>query len=333
MLSALVELTYNCNLDCFFCYNDTNLRGQAMELGDYERLLDQLFALGCMTLTLSGGEPLSSKHFFDVGRMAHQKNFSVRIKTNGHSMTAAIAERIKAEMNPYLVEVSLHGACAETHEKQTRLKGSFDRLMTNLPLMKAAGLRLRINSTLTSYNENEVSDMYAIADRIGVQLRFDPDVTAKDDGDQTPLSILPSKQGLINLLEAETRRMGAPSFPEEQSTHKAPKTDRHCGAGSSTIVVDPFGNVYPCVQWRDLIGNLHSSSLDEIWTGQAVNAIRNTNKDVKAWLSALPIDQRPTSFCPGMAKEQNGSPMSLSKSHIERKALYDAKSKSLRVVS
>src|SRR4029077_223726 len=45
----------------------------------------------------------------------------------------------------------------------------------------------------------------------------------------------------------------------------APK--KHCGAGSSGIAVDPYGNVYPCVQWRRAVGNLHERSIREIWTG------------------------------------------------------------------
>ena len=40
-------------------------------------------------------------------------------------------------------------------------------------------------------------------------------------------------------------------------------------AGSAGVAVDPYGNVYPCVQWRRPVGNLHQQSIGEIWTTSA----------------------------------------------------------------
>ena len=33
LFSVLVELTYRCNLNCFFCYNDPHLRGRSANHG------------------------------------------------------------------------------------------------------------------------------------------------------------------------------------------------------------------------------------------------------------------------------------------------------------
>jgi len=45
------------------------------------------------------------------------------------------------ELDRVVVEVSLHGASAETHDRQTRVEGSFDRLLANLQEMLARGRR------------------------------------------------------------------------------------------------------------------------------------------------------------------------------------------------
>ena len=37
-----IELTYKCNLKCFFCYNDVDKQGRPMSLADYRRLLEDL---------------------------------------------------------------------------------------------------------------------------------------------------------------------------------------------------------------------------------------------------------------------------------------------------
>ena len=62
--SVLLELTYRCNLDCTFCYNDLDLRGKRVSLSDYRLLLDDLAQMGVMSLTFSGGEPLLYKHYW-----------------------------------------------------------------------------------------------------------------------------------------------------------------------------------------------------------------------------------------------------------------------------
>ena len=153
LFSALVELTYRCNLDCTFCYNDLSLTGEPLHLADYERFFGDLAELGCLHLTLSGGEPLAHPDFFAIGAKARELGFVVRIKSNGHALGGEILRRLQDEVDPYVVEVSLHGALPDTHDRQTRVTGSFARLMSNLQLMRARRLRVKLNCTLTRWNE------------------------------------------------------------------------------------------------------------------------------------------------------------------------------------
>lgn len=302
LFSALVELTYDCNLDCFFCYNDLALRGAKLELPDYERFFSDLAGLGCLHLTLTGGEPLAHPEFFAIGASARELGFVVRVKSNGHSIRGRILERLQKEVDPLVVEVSLHGGKAATHDRQTRVPGSFERLLSNLAAMKAAGLRFKINSTLTCWNESEAAAMYEIADGLGAPLTFDPDVTPRDDGDRTPLSIRASKEGLEKLYDVQTRRSRL--LVARQGDTELPSVDsrKHCGAGSSGMAVDPFGNVYPCVQWRRPVGNLHERSIRDIWTGASgLNEIRALSETIKA--------MGPRAYCPGAQESLTGSPL------------------------
>ena len=129
LYSVTLELTYRCNLDCFFCYNDRAKDGKPLSLEQYERLLEELADMGTLHLTLTGGEPTVHPDFFAIGDKARQLGFVTRVRTNGHILTAKLSERIKRVLDPFVVEMSLHGASADAHDRQTRVAGSFDRLI------------------------------------------------------------------------------------------------------------------------------------------------------------------------------------------------------------
>ncbi|MGB5735467.1 MAG: radical SAM protein [Thiohalocapsa sp.] len=189
--SVLLELTYRCNLDCVICYNDRVQAGVPLAREDYLRLIDDLADLQVLTLTLSGGEPLVHPDFWTIGAHARTLGFVVRIKSNGHALRTATSRRLKQEIDPFIVELSLHGATAETHDRQTCIPGSFVRLLDNVRALQEAGLRAKFNSPMTAWNEGETEAMFALAESVGVPLSVDTRLTPRDDGDLSPLEITP----------------------------------------------------------------------------------------------------------------------------------------------
>lgn len=65
--SAMLELTYRCNLDCFFCYNDKDAPGEPLAFEDYVKLFADLARLQVLFLTFTGGEPMTHPRFLDLG--------------------------------------------------------------------------------------------------------------------------------------------------------------------------------------------------------------------------------------------------------------------------
>jgi MoaA/NifB/PqqE/SkfB family radical SAM enzyme len=305
LFSVLIELTYRCNLDCFFCYNDLGLRGKPLAFEQYDALLRDLASMDVLNVALSGGEPLAHPDFFRIGARARELGFVVRVKSNGHALRGELARRLRDEVDPFVVEVSLHGATAATHDRQTRVPGSFVRLIENLHEMIALGLRVKINSTLTIWNEGETAEMYALADSLGLPLRFDLQVSPRDDGDRTPLNVAPTDEGIRALMRVEDElRSKLPEMPEPAPSASAPSA-KHCGAGSAAIAVDPYGNVYPCVQWRRAVANLHERAMPDIWA-DAFGGIRSEAEEAKRVVSAHPNGQL-LNFCPGLAEVLTGS--------------------------
>jgi MoaA/NifB/PqqE/SkfB family radical SAM enzyme len=263
-----LELTYACNLDCFYCYNDREKPGKLLSIEQYEVLLNDLARMQTMYLMLTGGEPMMHPQFFKIGRMARDLGFVTRVRTNGHSLSKTLAERMKQEVAPYMVEVSLHGATAEVHDRQTRVPGSFDRLLKNIATAKQAGLRCSVVSTPTSWNEHQIEEMFAVCDSLGVPLRFQGPVAPRDNGDLTPLQIQPAENTWEQVTAHVESRREPPSVSDDrrgQSVNADKEEQAMCSVGVAGVDIDPFGNVQACMHLQTAAGNLHEQSIEAIW--------------------------------------------------------------------
>lgn len=332
LVSVLVELTYRCNLDCFFCYNDLGLKGEPLSREQYFRFFDELRDLEVLHLALSGGEPLAHPDFLALGARARELGFVVRIKSNGHALRGELARRVRDEIDPFVVEISLHGATAATHDRQTRVPGSFERLLANLAELRTLGLRVRLNSTLTAWNEGEIEDMFALADALGLRLQVDSEVTPRDDGGREPLQVAPSRDGVLRLFRVQTERGRAMAAGEAPAAAVRGDDEgvsvpvgKHCGAGSSGLAVDPYGNVYPCVQWRRPVGNLHRQSLREIWqTSAGLTEVRELTTRALEVVGGHGPRGFLLNFCPGTAATHgDGDPLAVYPSALQRKELLE----------
>jgi MoaA/NifB/PqqE/SkfB family radical SAM enzyme len=323
LTSVLFELTYACNLDCEFCYNDLALGGEPLTLAEYYGVLDELADMGVLNLTFSGGEPLANRDFFAIAARARDLGFVIRIKSNGHALRGAVARRLRNEVDPYIVEVSLHGASAEVHDQQTRVPGSFERLLSNLQELRDLGIRLKVNSTLTRYNEHELAGMFAICDELGAQFQVDPEVKPRDNGDRTPIDLMASaaaRQYLGDLLRERAVKKADPEAVHPPRDTRAGAdarraqmagSDKHCAAGAAHLTVDPFGGVLPCVQWRVTVGNVRQGLRAIFEHSEALAEVRETTRAVKRMVDAHGDAGQLMNFCPGAAHTYSRNPLEL----------------------
>jgi MoaA/NifB/PqqE/SkfB family radical SAM enzyme len=333
LLSVLLELTHACDLDCVLCYNDRRPQGRLLPTSRYLSLLDELREMEVLNLILSGGEPLAHRDFFRIGRRARALGFVVRVKSNASLIDGAAAARLRGEVDPYAVDVSLHGASAATHDRQTRVRGSFERLLPNLEAMVAAGLRVRLTTVLTRWNEHEIAAMVALADSLAVPLQFDPVVSPRDDGDRSPLALAPTIAGqrrLARMEVAQARAAGLATAAPEPSPTETPCTGeggggKHCGAASGGVAVDPWGTVLPCVQWRVPLGSLHESSMRAIWEGSAAaREVRRLAGEARAVVAAHGPPAGYLRFCPGLAAALTGDPLAVTEVNLTRKRVMES---------
>jgi len=262
LLSVHWELTYRCNETCTHCYLDV-LKPNAKVAGELSTAqvtdgLDQLAAMGALNITFSGGEALVRQDFFEIAEHARRRRFAIRLFTNGILITPRLADRIAA-LQPVMVEISLYAADAGTHEAITLRRRSWDLTLRAFRLLRERGVHTQMKTPLMHENVYQLDALRELAASVGARFRSDPVITAKDNGDLSPLSHRLTYDDMLWLLRQEIGE-------DEPAPKPIGDAHRSCSIGLHSLVLDPYGNVFPCVQTRISAGNLLTQPLQEIWT-------------------------------------------------------------------
>jgi len=171
--SALHEsliLTWECNLHCRHCRPYLPANG-TLSFDDVKEHIDSLAKKGTLFLHLTGGEPLVHKDFWKIVSTASQKNFALILHTNGTLITPEIGERL-THFNFLQVSLTVLGGKARIHDSLTGVKGSFEKTIYALKIMKEKDVVL--STTKLSDNQDEIPEMERLAKNHGVPLKIIP---------------------------------------------------------------------------------------------------------------------------------------------------------------
>jgi mycofactocin biosynthetic radical S-adenosylmethionine protein MftC len=311
---ASIELTYTCNLACYFCYNPVQRKAQHRAIPVAERqdrplsfeemvdVLDQLRDLGVLYLTLTGGEPLLHPRFWDIAQAAKDRSFAIRIFSNGASITEDVADRLRA-LTPNCLEISIHGARDETAEALTQVKGSFQRQLKALALLRERDVRVFLKCVVTKLVENELAEIKAMADRFGYPIYFDPVLTISDDRQLYPLELRASDEGIASLYRRSGINIGNSPFEREPG-------EFNCSVGTGVLHITPYGDILPCVQWKQPVGNVRQSRILHIWnTSPLLLAAREASIKSAQALHDTVEEHAFCAHCPGLSQLRTGDPL------------------------
>ena len=137
-LSVQVDLTYRCNEQCVHCYLDHEDHGE-MTTAEIKHLFDQLSEAGVFFLTMSGGEILLRKDFFEILEYARRLQFCVKLKTNAVLIGQRQADRIR-ELGVHSVQISIYSHRPEVHDGITKIPGSLKRSIRAIRFLKEQGI-------------------------------------------------------------------------------------------------------------------------------------------------------------------------------------------------
>lgn len=304
LFSACLELTYRCNERCVHCYvDDPDRSGEELTPDEWKGVVDQLRAMGCISLLLTGGEVCAKEGFIDIARYASGKGMLVDIYSNGIGIDDDMFDAIVA-LKPNSLSFSLYGGDAETHDAITKVKGSFERTLRAAMMTRCAGIDTYIKTVVMRENARGIEGLMRLGKRLNIPVT--PAFVIMDThlgrpGDAHRLASVDEYADIMRMVERFTPGLlgGGDRDPNSQN----------CSAGHSTLSIDPFGGVHPCNTLSLSCGNVRETPIERIWSeSPALKALQSLKiKDVCAGCEACEAFSY-CSICLGRAGWEPGKP-------------------------
>jgi radical SAM protein with 4Fe4S-binding SPASM domain len=277
------ECTLRCNAKCMHCgsraydKNDLIEEIDATLVKDTLKLIAKKYNSKAILISVTGGEPLLRKDIFDIMKYARELGFQWGMTTNGMLITDKIITKMN-ESSMSTISISIDGL-AETHDNFRRVKGSFNKIIKNIKLLKQADIleELQVTTVITKLNINELDELYDLMVSLKIDswriLNVDSIGRAKDNK-----SLLLSSKDIKHLLDfiKEKRKKGKLKVTYSCSNFLGLDYELEvrdgffvCTSGITTASILHNGDIFVCPNVNrklELIqGNIKHDDFIEIW--------------------------------------------------------------------
>jgi radical SAM protein len=285
------ETTQACDLVCKHCRADARPARDPDELTFAEgvRLLDDVRAMGCPLIVLTGGDPAKRPDL--VALVRHGTRIGLRVALTPSATPLVTPELLRALADAGLARlaVSLDGATATAHDGFRGVPGSFARTFAILRDARAAGLTTQVNTTVTDWNVDELEQIAAQLEAMAITLWgvfflvptgrgealhvLEPDVAER---------VLERLAAIGARVSFDVKTTAAPHFRRVLLQRKTPRSDvvgltdgigrapRGVNDGQGIVFVSHRGEVFPSGFLPVACGSVREAGLAAIYRAHPV---------------------------------------------------------------
>jgi radical SAM/SPASM domain protein of ACGX system len=317
------HITDSCDQRCEHCYifaEDHQARIAQMRLEDMRRVLGDCLE-ACERLGrlpyfyITGGDPILHKDFWSLLALLKEWDIPFAIMGNPFHLDDSTCRRL-ASYGCEKYQLSLDGL-RETHDS-IRKPGSFDATIEKIPVIRGAGMKCAIMTTVSAKNMAKIPDLVSLVVEKEVDIfafsRYCPTSLEKEN------SITPRDyRDLLERLWAKFEEYKGSDttfnlkdhlwnlFLYERGLFKIPEglapdiIYDGCNCGNCHITILPTGDVYACRRMESKVGNAFKQKIGDIFVGEAMDAYRQYDQFEKCSKCEL------LRFCRGCPAVASGS--------------------------
>lgn len=159
-----LEVTKRCPLKCLYCRAGATEQQARRELGlkEISDILGNIASFSRPIIILTGGEPLTRKDIYDIGRLGTDLGLTMVLATCGQGVTKDVINDLKAS-GIKRISISIDGATALVHERFRGVGGSYNNAINAAKTAFEYDLPFQINTTFTKTNILELDKIVALA--------------------------------------------------------------------------------------------------------------------------------------------------------------------------
>ena len=297
-------ITYRCQGRCTFCniwkYYRDNPKRLRQELN--LRQIDQLFETSrylrnVEEILLGGGEPFLREDFSALVHYFGKRYPQAEIYAATNALSPKLIERRLREILAFMpsskfkLAISLDGD-VRTHGRMRGRKDAYQKVLNtiNSTRRQSANIDITLSFTITRDNYKHLAACYELSKVLGTRftMRFaqtsplyygnaaidlgwtDADLQAVDCTIREIVADLRKNRGIIpGLLKPDLY-----FFSRMVEYQRRPERLVKCFSGTHSLFLDPYGNVYPCINLKKKMGNVTQEHFDRLWMSRSSADVR-----------------------------------------------------------
>ncbi len=283
-----VELTRRCNLGCVHCRATAGASAPEgeMTMAEYKTLFENVASFASPIVILTGGEPLMREDLFDIASLVTGLGLRAAVSTNGTMVDESVAKRL-LESGVKTCSISLDGSAAAVHDDFRRQPGAFESSLRGVRILKEAGIKVQINTSLTRRNLHDLENVFNLIKKIEADAWHVFMLVPTGRGGEGDQELIGTEdyERVLNYIYEKNRdekmeikptcapqyyrilrqRAKADGIPVDVEHFGLNARTRGCLAGVGFVFVSYKGDVFPCGYYPVKAGSVKEASFREIW--------------------------------------------------------------------
>ena len=262
-INGSVELLPLCNMNCDMCYvrlsnQEVKEQGGLRTCEEWIKVGEQMKEAGVLFLLLTGGEPLLFPNFKKLYVAYRKMGFILTINTNGTLIDEEWVAFFK-ENPPRRINITLYGESPNAYHSLCHYEAGFHKVLHAVRLLREANIDVKLASSITKCNVNDIDGLVKVADDLDVPMRCDtymmPAIRERNKpfDEQSRLTPEDAAKAYMKALKLEMTPDIFRQYIEKcifEVEHILPSEGPNkmkCFAGACSFTINWQGNMRPCV--------------------------------------------------------------------------------------
>jgi radical SAM protein with 4Fe4S-binding SPASM domain len=281
------EITQECNLHCFYCYNYWRRKGSTLHLTSFKetkktvkRIVD---TIDFQHVTITGGEPFLADGLEEIVLNFRMKGKGVTVITNGTAAKQSSYQML-IDLGVALFEIPFHSFNSSIHDLMTGHSGSFEKILESIRFLKGKRSEICLICVLTKINCIDFHKTLEAANTLGINrfmlARFNIGGRGIENANEITPSLAELRQAFsiandfvkINKMIISSNVCVPFCIIDPDEYPNIPISSCGSDLTKRPVTIDSFGNMRMCNHSPQILGNIYSESVNSILNSEYANA-------------------------------------------------------------